>query len=63
MFVPYMDWRLFHFLVTLFGATPKQQANFILIKGVVLTVIIMYGLTNGFTGVDIPEEYNVIIGK
>ena len=45
------------------GWSPKQQANFILIKGIILTVIIFYGLTNGFSGVEIPEEYNVLIGK
>jgi len=48
---------------SIFGWSPKQQANFILIKGIVLTVVIFYGLTNGFSGVEIPQEYNVLIGK
>lgn len=48
---------------SIFGWTPNQQANFILIKGIVLTIVIFYGLTNGFSGVEIPEEYNVLIGK
>lgn len=48
---------------SIFGFTPKQQANFILIKGIILTIIIFYGLTNGFNGVEIPSEYNVLIGK
>lgn len=47
----------------LLGLTVKQQSNFILIKGIVITAIIIYGLTNGFTGVEIPEDYNIMIGK
>ncbi len=47
----------------IYGITPKQQSNFILIKGVIITVVILYGLTNGFTGVEIPAEYNILIGK
>lgn len=47
----------------LFGLSVNQQSRFILIKGIVVTLIIMYGLTNGFTGVEIPEEYHIMIGK
>ena len=45
------------------GLTVAQQSNGILFIGIVSTVIILYGLTNGFTGVEIPEEYNILIGK
>jgi len=45
------------------GLSVEQQSRLILIKGIVITVIIFYGLTNGFTGVEIPEEYNSVIGK
>ncbi len=45
------------------GFTVKQQSYSILIKGIVITAIIIYGLTNGFIGVEIPEEYNIMIGK
>ena len=45
------------------GFTVEQQSKFILIIGIVVTVIILYGLTNGFTGVEIPEEYHIMIGK
>jgi len=48
---------------TILGFTPKQQAHFILIKGIFITFAIYYGLTNGFTGVDIPTEYHILIGK
>lgn len=42
------------------GLTIEQQSKLILIKGLIMTVIIFYGLTNGFTGVEIPEEYLII---
>ncbi len=45
------------------GMTVEQQSKFILIIGVVTTLIIFYGLTNGFTGVEIPVDYNILIGK
>lgn len=43
--------------------TPKQQAAVILIFGFVLTITIFYGLTNQFKGVEIPKDYEVLIGK
>lgn len=45
------------------GIKPNQQAVIVLMFGVVVTVLIFYGLTNGFTGVKIPVEYNILIGK
>lgn len=48
---------------SIFGITVNQQSIFILIKGIIVTLIIFYGLTNGFQGVEIPEAYNVMIGK
>lgn len=45
------------------GISVEQQSKFILVKGIIVTVIIFYGLTNGFTGVEIPEEYQIMIGK
>jgi len=41
----------------IFGINPQQQAKFILGFGVVLTLLIFYGLTNQFNGVSIPSEY------
>ena len=46
-----------------FGLTPNGQSKFILTFGICLTIIIFYGLTNHFQGVQIPTEYNVLIGK
>lgn len=48
---------------TVFGLTPKNQAFVILAFGLILTLVIFYGLTNHFNGVQIPSEYNVLIGK
>jgi hypothetical protein len=45
------------------GFKPHQQAKLMLYIGVVLTFLIFYGLTNHFKGVEIPIEYNVLIGK
>jgi len=45
------------------GLSVAQQSKLILMIGIVITLIIFYGSTNGFTGVEIPENYDVIIGK
>ena len=45
------------------GLSPFLQSKLILGIGITLTFIIFYGLTNGFTGVEIPSQYNVLIGK
>lgn len=46
-----------------FGLKPGGQAKAILLFGICLTIIILYGLTNHFKGVQIPTEYNSLIGK
>lgn len=48
---------------TFFRLSPNKQSIAILTFGIILTVIIFYGLTNHFNGVTIPKEYNVLIGK
>ena len=45
------------------GIEPIIQSYIILIIGILLTLVILYGLTNGFKGVEIPKEYDIIIGK
>lgn len=42
---------------------PGRQAKLILIFGIFLTALILFGLTNRFGGFEIPVEYNVLIGK
>ncbi|AWW00410.1 hypothetical protein [Arcticibacterium luteifluviistationis] len=39
---------------TILGLSPKAQSHLILLKGVILTLLILYGSTNGFMGVDFP---------
>ncbi len=46
-----------------FGWTPQRQAKAILGFGIILTAFLFYGLTNRFRGVEVPTEYNVLIGK
>ncbi|HNP17131.1 MAG TPA: hypothetical protein PKL31_01750 [Fulvivirga sp.] len=46
----------------LFGLKPEKQSYGILIIGILLTLVILYGLTNGFMGVEIPNEYNLGVG-
>lgn len=43
--------------------SPAAQARVILWLGVVVTVLIFYGLTNGFRGVAIPATYGVLVGR
>ncbi|GAB2679445.1 hypothetical protein GCM10027036_36880 [Flavihumibacter cheonanensis] len=45
------------------GLSPVQQAWAILILGAVLTLLIFYGLTNQFSGIEIPEEYRILTGS
>jgi len=46
-----------------FRLAPRAQSKVILVAGICLTLILFYGLTNHFHGVEIPEEYNVLIGR
>jgi hypothetical protein len=74
-FIPYYALAIFSFFGhiaaihnqkmkhTVFGLNPNQQSVSIIIFGMSLAVLIFYGLTNQFKGVDIPKEYNVLIGK
>lgn len=74
-FIPYYGLAIFSFFAhvasihaqkmkkSIFGFSPKSQANCILIFGMILLLAIFYGLTNGFQGVTIPKEYNILIGK
>lgn len=44
------------------GMTPGVQAKCILIFGICLAIVILYGLTNYFKGVEIPPTYKVLTG-
>ncbi len=45
------------------GIPPLTQAKMILGLGVIFLVLIFYGLTDGFSGLTIPEAYDVMVGK
>ena len=45
------------------GLAPVQQAWVILLLGAGLTLIIFYGLTNQFTGIELPDEYRILTGQ
>ena len=47
----------------IFGLSVDNQSIIIIIIGLILTAIVLYGLTNGFAGFEIPREYDIIIGK
>jgi len=49
--------------IKVLGLTPDRQSFVILGLGIAIATTILYGLTAGFTGVEIPVEYNVLIGK
>jgi len=47
----------------IFGLSVQEQSNLIFITGVIFALLILYGMTNGFKGVVLPEEFNSLIGK
>ena len=49
--------------INIFSLEINTQSKIILIFGILLTIIIFYGLTNHFEGVVIPKRYQVLIGK
>ena len=51
--------KMTHYFI---GVSPAGQSYGILIIGILLTIVILFGLTNGFNGIEIPESYHVIIG-
>ena len=49
--------------ISILGLTAQQQSKMILAFGITVTLVIFYGLTNEFRGVEIPKEYGALIGK
>lgn len=45
------------------GVSVKSQSFFFLLVGALLSIVLLAGFTNNFTGVEIPEAYHVLIGK
>lgn len=46
----------------IYGITPIIQAKLILYFGCGLTILIFFGLTNQFRGVQIPQTYHILLG-
>ncbi len=49
--------------LNIFSLTPNWQSVIVLIFGICLAIVILYGLTNHFKGVEIPYEYKILQGK
>lgn len=47
----------------IFGVEPINQSYIILVIGIISALIIFYGLTDGFSGVEIPKEFELMMGK
>lgn len=74
-FIPYYGFAVFSFFGhvsaihslkmnrSIFGFSVRNQSFSILIIGILTTFLVLYGLTNGFSGVEIPKEYDVLIGQ
>ena len=74
-FIPYYGLAIFAFFGhiaaihnkkmnrSILGLSPSGQSKAILVFGICLTILIFYGLTNHFEGVEIPKAYNILIGK
>ncbi len=74
-FIPYYGLAVFSFFghlaavhykkmkTPILKQSPERQAIFILFLGLILTLLLLYGLTNRFRGVSHPKEYQVLTGK
>lgn len=47
----------------IYGLTPRQQSFIIFFSGLVVAILILYGLTDHFEGVLIPPEYEIRINR
>ena len=47
----------------LLGFSPASQSRLILGFGVVIMLLIFFGLTNQFQGIELPDEYLIMIGQ
>lgn len=72
-FVPYYSLAILSFFThiacihnkkmrhNILGFTHKQQSNTIIIIGFIVVLLILLGMTNNFTGFDIPDEYQKLM--
>lgn len=74
-FIPYYGLAVFSFFghlaaihhqkmkLALLGLSPAQQVRTIVGLGIVVTLLLFYGLTNHWQGITLPKEYELLIGK
>lgn len=74
-FVPYYGLAIFSFFAhlaaihgqkmkrTFLGLSPAWQAKGILTLGLAIACMLIFGLSNGFQGFEIPAAYQVLVGK
>jgi succinate dehydrogenase/fumarate reductase cytochrome b subunit len=48
---------------SLLGLTPVQQSHVLLVLGGAFTLVLLYALTQGFRGIDLPADYLILIGR
>lgn len=48
---------------SILGRSPRQQSQVILLTGVILTALLFYGLTNRFSGIELPAAYRILTGQ
>ncbi|KYP15577.1 hypothetical protein [Flavihumibacter sp. CACIAM 22H1] len=59
-FIPYYALAILSF----FGhIAALLKSRILLIAGLFITLLIFYGLTNHFSGIDLPKEYMLLIGR
>ena len=47
----------------LLGLTPDHQALVMIAVGLLATILILYGMTGHFQGIEIPAAYSVLVGR
>lgn len=48
---------------SILGRSSRQQSMVILVTGVILTALLFYGLTNRFSGIELPAGYRILTGQ
>jgi hypothetical protein len=48
---------------SVFGLSPTHQSVIVLSFGVIISMVILYGFTDGFRGRPIPDAYQILVGK
>ncbi|PKF73541.1 hypothetical protein [Chryseobacterium sp. PMSZPI] len=74
-FIPYYTLAIFSFFghiaaihykkmqTTFLSLSPAKQSKGILITGFLVIILIFYGFTNHFKGVQIPKAYKILVGR